>query len=232
VNSAKEQLETARSEQQDAKKNLESNQAELKQQEAAVAALVAQMQAKESEYVDQMDALSEDYADLSGDIAAAERQYAAQIEAARKAHQQKQQQGGGTSVVGKGGYAWPVPGYSSISSPYGWRTHPISGRQSFHGGIDVPAPGGTKIVASKSGTVVVSGFNSSYGNYVCIANNDGTKNLYAHMRARACSAGDSVNQGETIGYVGTTGSSTGNHLHFEVWNGDSSGTRTNPMNYF
>lgn len=231
VATAKEQLETARTEQEQAKKSLESKHADLKQQEAAVDALMAQMRAKENEYKDQIDELSEDFSDLSGDIASAERQYAAQIEAARKAAQQQQQSGGGT-IAGTGGYIWPLPGYSTITSKYGMRTHPISGRQSFHGGIDVCAPGGTKIVAAKSGTVVISGYNSSYGNYVAIAHYDGSKTLYAHMKSRACSAGDSVNQGAVIGYVGSTGSSTGNHLHFETWTGSSSGSRVNPMNYF
>jgi murein DD-endopeptidase MepM/ murein hydrolase activator NlpD len=228
VATAKDQLETARAEQQEAKQSLEASHAELKKQEAAVDALVAEMKAKESEYKDKIDELSEDLTDLSGDIAAAERQYAAQIEAARKA---AQEQGGGT-IAGTGGFIWPVPGYTKVSSPYGWRTHPITGRQSFHGGIDIPARAGTKILASKSGTVVISGYNSSYGNYVVIAHYDGTKTLYAHMKSRAVSAGSAVNQSQVIGYVGTTGSSTGNHLHFETWTGSSSGTRTNPMNYF
>lgn len=228
VASAKEQLEAARTEQQEAKQSLEASHAELKKQEAAVEALVAEMKAKEAEYKDKIDELSEDLTDLSGDIAAAERQYAAQIEAARKA---AQQQNGGT-LEGTGGYIWPLPGYTKISSPYGWRNHPVTGRQSFHGGVDVPAPSGTPIVASKSGTVVISGYNSSYGNYVAIAHYDGTKSLYAHMKSRATSAGSDVSQGSVIGYVGTTGTSTGNHLHFETWTGSSSSSRVNPMNYF
>lgn len=225
VATAKEQLETARSEQKTEKKNLESSRAELKKQQAAVDALVAQIRAKESEYQDQFNALAEDSVDLSNEIAAAERQYAAELEAAREAQES------GT-LSGTGGFIWPVPGYTRVSSKYGNRIHPISGKPSFHGGIDIPARSGTKIVASKSGIVVVGTYNSSYGNYIVLAHPDGTKTLYAHMRARAASVGSTVTQGSTIGYVGTTGSSTGNHLHFETWKGSSSSSRVNPMSFF
>jgi murein DD-endopeptidase MepM/ murein hydrolase activator NlpD len=98
--------------------------------------------------------------------------------------------------------------------------------------VDIPAPSGTPIKAAKSGVVIISGYGSSYGNYVVIAHGDGTRTLYAHQSSRAVSAGDSVSQGQTIGYVGSTGSSTGNHLHFEIWTGSSSSSRVNPMNYF
>lgn len=225
VEEAKTQLEASRAEQKDAKASLEGTQAELKKQQASLDAIIAEIKAKEAEYRDQLDELSEDAHDLSNDIAAAERQYAAQIEAAKQAQQN------GT-LTGTGGFVWPLPGYTSISSKYGWRTHPVSGRQSFHGGVDVPAPSGTKIHASKAGAIVISGYNSSYGNYVVIAHTDGSKTLYAHMKSRAVGAGDTVSQGNVIGYVGTTGTSTGNHLHFEIWTGSSSGTRTNPMNFF
>lgn len=140
--------------------------------------------------------------------------------------------GGGSSSSGSGGYAWPVSGYTSVSSPYGWRSHPLTGRRSLHGGIDIPAPNGTPIRAAKSGVVILSTYGSSYGNYIVVAHGDGSRTLYAHQSSRAASAGETVSQGETIGYVGSTGSSTGNHLHFEVWTGSSSSSRVNPMNYY
>ena len=80
--------------------------------------------------------------------------------------------------------------------------------------------------------MIISTFNSSSGNYVVIAHPDNSRTLYAHMKSRGVAAGDSVGQGNAIGYVGTTGSSTGNHLHFEVWTGSSSSSRVNPMNFF
>ena len=123
---------------------------------------------------------------------------------------------------------WPLSGYYTLSSLYGSRIHPITGKPNNHGGIDIPAPKNTHILAAKSGVVITSGYNSSYGNYVVISHGT-SSTLYAHMTSRAVSVGDSVKQGQTIGYVGTTGSSTGNHLHFEVRVNDN---RTDPINYF
>ena len=88
------------------------------------------------------------------------------------------------------------------------------------------------MLASKAGVVVISQYGSSYGNYVVISHPDGTRTLYAHMSQRNVSAGDTVRQGQTVGLVGSTGSSTGNHLHFETWTGSSSSSRVNPMQFF
>lgn len=132
---------------------------------------------------------------------------------------------------GDGDYIWPLPGYTRISSPFGYRNCPYHGRE-LHGGVDLPAPHGTNILAAKGGTVVVSTYGSSYGNYVAISHPDGSRTMYCHMSARLVSVGDTVAQGQVIGRVGSTGNSTGNHLHFEVWTNGSSSSRVNPMNYF
>ena len=132
---------------------------------------------------------------------------------------------------GSGGYAWPLPGYTRISSPFAYRNCPYHGRE-LHGGIDLPAPRGTSILAAKAGVVAKSTYNASYGNYVVLRHPDGTQTLYAHMSARTVTAGQSVHQGMVIGKVGSTGNSTGNHLHFETWTSSSSGSRVNPMLYF
>lgn len=136
--------------------------------------------------------------------------------------------GGGS--VGSGGYLWPLSGYTRVSSPFGYRNCPYHG-QELHGGCDVPAPSGTPIRAAKSGVVVVSTYGSSYGNYVVIAHGDGSRTMYAHQSQRAVSAGETVSQGQTIGYVGSTGNSTGPHLHFELWLNSSSSSRVNPVQY-
>lgn len=128
-------------------------------------------------------------------------------------------------------YVWPVEGYNNISSPYGWRICPFHGRE-FHSGIDIPAPEYTPIKATKSGVVKTSTYSSSYGNYIVLSHNDGSTSLYAHLIKSYVSVGQSVIRGEIIGGMGTTGTSTGNHLHFEIWEGTTSNTRVNPMNYF
>lgn len=114
------------------------------------------------------------------------------------------------------GYHWPLPGRYRLTSAFGYRVHPITGKPHSHTGIDIPAPGGTPIEACKGGQVVTSAYHSSYGNYIVIDHGNGNSTLYAHMSRRAVGAGDIVSQGQVIGYVGTTGSSTGNHLHLEI----------------
>ncbi|MBR6916597.1 MAG: peptidoglycan DD-metalloendopeptidase family protein [Clostridia bacterium] len=136
------------------------------------------------------------------------------------------------SNVYKGdGFAWPLYGYSYISSGFGWRT--LGGWSDYHRGIDIPAPYGTPIHASKGGQVITATGHGSYGNYVVIdhglnSNGDGESTLYAHMSSIGCSVGQYVNQGDVIGYVGSTGYSTGNHTHFEV---RINGEALNPMNF-
>lgn len=181
---------------------------------------------------------------------AAAEKAAAEQAAAQKAAQQQKQQSSASSASGSSGsssssgsqssqttasasgFFWPIASSHRVTSPFGWRTHPITGRRNLHGGIDIAAPNGTPIMASKAGVVVISQYGSSYGNYVVISHPDGTRTLYAHMSQRNVSAGDTVRQGQTVGLVGSTGSSTGNHLHFETWTGSSSSSRVNPMQFF
>ena len=128
-------------------------------------------------------------------------------------------------------YLWPVDGYYNLSSPYGWRNCPYHGRE-YHSGIDIPAPSGTPVKAAKNATVISSGWNGGYGNCVVLQHSDGGKTLYAHLRYINVTVNQEVSQGDVIGGVGTTGNSTGNHLHYEVWTGSNSDTRVNPMNYY
>lgn len=125
-------------------------------------------------------------------------------------------------VVAPGGNrSWPVPGYHRISSAYGYRTHPIFGDWRPHWGIDIPAPMGTPIVASLGGEVILSAYGPSYGNYVVIYHGEGISTLYAHNSSNHVQAGDRVKQGQVIASIGSTGNSTGPHIHFEVRvNGD------------
>ena len=135
------------------------------------------------------------------------------------------------------GFICPLKSYTRISSEYGWRKNPVSGVNKLHAGTDFAAPGGTPIYAAASGYVQVAGWSSGgYGNYVIIYHgkmSDGQQysTLYGHMRSVATSAGKYVQQGELIGYVGSTGNSTGNHLHLEVWKGGSKANAVNPRGY-
>ena len=135
------------------------------------------------------------------------------------------------------GFICPLKSYSRISSEYGWRKNPVTGVNKLHAGTDFAAPGGTPIYAAASGYVQVAGWSSGgYGNYVIIYHgkmSDGNQysTLYGHMRSVATSAGKYVQQGEIIGYVGSTGNSTGNHIHLEVWKGGSKANAVNPRGY-
>ena len=128
-----------------------------------------------------------------------------------------------------GTFTWPLPGYTSASSAYGWRVHPIYGTRKFHKGEDIPAPTGAAIVAAASGTVTTAGWVSGYGNYTVINHGGGVMTAYGHQSAIYVSVGQTVSAGQTIGAVGSTGNSTGPHLHFEVY---VNGATQSPMSYF
>ena len=131
--------------------------------------------------------------------------------------------GGVGGVVGDGTLQWPLPGHTYISCHFG---EVDAFGNAGHRGTDIPAPEGTPILAAHSGTVLVSGWNDSYGNQVLLDNGAGLSTRYAHMTATAVTAGETVTAGQVIGYVGSTGDSTGNHLHFEMMQG---GIRMNPL---
>ena len=119
---------------------------------------------------------------------------------------------GGTYI--KGG--WPIEDYRYISSSYGYRIHPITNKISFHSGIDIPAPKNTSVLASDDGIVIFAGYKNGYGNVVEIEHFDNKKTLYAHNESIVVSKGSIVKKGQVIAKVGSTGNSTGNHIHFEV----------------
>ncbi len=127
---------------------------------------------------------------------------------------------------GTGHLSWPVKG--PITSPFGMRMDPILHKYEMHTGIDIGVPMGTPIKAADGGTVIFAGWNDAYGKLTIIDHGDGISTVYAHQSVQLVNVGDKVYQGEIIGHVGTTGWSTGPHLHFEV---RINGTPVNPMNY-
>ena len=208
------ELEDARSEQEAAKAVQVAAQNELAERQAEVNSLIKDISSQEDKLEAAEAALKKEAAAMDAEIKKLERQYAAQI----------------ANVPSESGYLWPLPAtYNTLSSLYGNRIHPITRKANKHTGIDVPAPSGTNIYAAKSGVVTTSTYNRSYGNYVVVSHSDGTSTLYAHMVKRNATVGKTVKQGAVIGYVGTTGSSTGNHLHYEV---RVNGNRTDPINYY
>ena len=130
------------------------------------------------------------------------------------------------SVNGSGRFIWPIHG--EITSPYGWRTHPIFGTQIFHSGIDIAADYGDPILAADSGTVIYAGWMGGYGNAVMIDHGGGLVTLYGHNTAVLVSEGQAVDKGQVIAHAGSTGYSTGPHCHFEV---RLHGETVNPMSY-
>ena len=128
------------------------------------------------------------------------------------------------------GYVWPLPCSQRVTSRFGTRSDPFTGESRYHSGIDIDGFGndGAPVIAAASGEVITASYDSAYGNYVII-DHGGTSTVYAHMSGLAVSYGQTVSQGETIGYVGATGRATGTHLHFEVYVGDE---RVDPAQYF
>ncbi len=137
---------------------------------------------------------------------------------------------GYVAATEESGFVWPLPCSYRVTSRFGNRIDPFTGETRYHSGIDIDGYGndGAPVVAAASGTVITASYDGAYGNYVII-DHGSTSTVYAHLSGLAVSVGDSVNQGATIGYVGSTGRATGTHLHFEVYVGDG---RVDPAQYF
>ena len=204
----KTEKEEALVEQEEQKTQLESKKRELAKQQADAEALIKQY---ENEILKNEALIKE--------IDAENKRLEKEIEEAQKEQ---------TPALGEKGFAWPARG-GYVTSKFGPRKSPTAGASNFHGGIDIGGLGyGADVLASKSGTVTTSALSSSYGNYIIINHGDGTTTLYAHMQQRLVSKGATVKQGQVIGKVGSTGISTGPHIHFEI---RVNGTRVDPQKY-
>ena len=208
----KAMLEEKKVEQAAAQEALEQKRAESDQ---AISELIASRQ----DLVEERERIQDDMDALEKEIAAREEEL-----------NRQQQQNNYVPVVTEAGFLFPVSlnGYQCMTSPYGYRVHPISGVTRLHNGVDLAAVTGTPIFASKSGVVTTAciGWGNGYGNHVVINHGDGFSTLYAHQSALNVYEGQIVSQGDVIGYVGSTGNSTGPHLHFTVF---KNGETINPM---
>ena len=217
IEEKKESLETQKAESEAAKAELVSKKSELNKQREAANALVAQLRASKSEYQEDMDDLSAEAEAVQAQILKLSKELAAQQAAQGK-----------PSNAALGGYIWPVSS-RRITSTFGGRASPGGIGSTNHKGIDIGGVGyTTEIHAAKAGTVIVSQYSRSYGNYVVVSHGSGNTTLYAHMSSRKVSVGQYVNQGDVLGITGSTGNSTGPHLHFEI---TENGVRINPLNY-
>ncbi len=187
------------------------------------------MEALKSQYEDDLASALEEEQQVEAEIQAFYAEQAKKQQAAQQQAAQNSSSGSTTTNIpqvsaGDLSFRWPLPGYSYISSPYGSRWG------GFHTGIDISGGGvyGASIVAAEAGTVILAASHYSYGNYVIVDHGGGYSTLYAHMSSIGCSVGDYVTKGQTIGYVGSTGNSTGPHLHFEV---RINGATQNPQSY-
>lgn len=215
----KEQLEEERD-------YLEEARAGVEQEEAALNALIHEKEqrilAVTNDITNKEAAIAEYEADIreqNETIAALEKIVAE--EKARLAEESRVKYDGGM-------FAWPAPSFTRISDDYGNRIHPILNVPQFHNGVDMAAPGGSPILAAYDGRVVASDYSGSMGNYIMIDHGDGLYTIYMHASALYVSKGDSVTRGQQIAAVGTTGRSTGNHLHFSV---RLNGSYVSPWNY-
>ncbi|MEZ5375400.1 MAG: peptidoglycan DD-metalloendopeptidase family protein [Acidimicrobiales bacterium] len=189
---------------------------DLEEQQAVQAALKAELDARIAEWEETVAEFAAEEAALSEFIRAEE----------AKAIPPPPPPAAGAGGVSASGFQWPISAY--VTSEYGWRIHPIYGTKRLHAGIDLGAGTGTPIAASAGGTVIHAGPYGGYGNAVIINHGNGITTLYAHQSKIAVSTGQQVGRGEVIGYVGSTGNSTGPHLHFEV---RVNGSAVNPRGY-
>lgn len=235
VADAKASLETEKAGLEQNKEDLDETQKELEEKRDEADKLLEDLLATGAEYQALIDAAEEEAGKLEEDIESAQDAYdeakhkewlATSVPPTTSSRPSGGSAGTSNTV---NGVKWLIPcNYTKFSSPFGWRVHPVYKDWRFHYGVDLAAPKGTPIIASRSGVVVTAKYNYSAGYYVAIDHEDGFETRYMHMTHYIVSKGDYVTAGQVIGYVGSTGTSTGPHLHFSVL---YNGSQVNPANY-
>ena len=223
VEKAKATMEQERAVLEASKKEMEASQVELEAKRNEADKLLAELIATGDEYEKLINAAEKEAKNLASDI----NKVKDKIEEESKPVTSKPNDT--NDYYHPSNAKWIVPcKYTRFSSPFGWRIHPVHKDYRFHYGVDLGAPKNTPIYATRSGKVTLATYSSSAGYYVKIDHGDGFGSVYMHMTRYVVKKGDKVEQGELIGYVGSTGTSTGNHLHFGI---TSKGECVNPAKY-
>ena len=223
----------------EARENTEAVVAEYEEYKADIVEKQDELRDEQAELQAELDEATQLITDITANLMdnaavleqfeAAEREAETNVANMVLALEKKRQAEAAAAVVGTGAFIWPVPSCTYLTSRFGLRVHPIYGTTKSHTGVDIGAESGATIVAADGGTVVLAGVNSGYGNCVMIDHGNGYKTLYGHMSSIAVTNGQTVSQGDTIGYVGSTGVSTGPHCHYEVW---KDGARVDPEQFY
>ena len=210
IDAKKKEIETLQAELSESKATMEEQKSSLEADKASVEKKKSEIAADSAETQRELDKLEADAQALTSSI-------------------RNSGSSSSSSKYNGGIMAWPVPSCHTVSSGYGGRIHPTTGKYKFHGGLDIPGSYGSAIVAANSGKVIWAGNRGdSYGNYVIIDHGGGVSTLYGHSSKVLVSSGQSVSRGQRIANVGSTGRSTGPHCHFEV---RINGSRVNPNPY-
>ena len=235
IEADRQSLEDEMAAQEEAKAALAEQEATLQAQRSEADAYLIELAAAYDNLTDEYLANEAEEEALRKEIMEAQAAYEAALSAeeAERLAQQNQNNvagSGSTSNVtpSTSGFISPLPGGAYVTCAYGWRIHPIWGDRRFHYGVDLAASQGTPIYAIAAGTVTTATYGDANGYYVSISHGNGYGSVYCHMTNYIVSVGDSVSQGQVIGYVGSTGWSTGPHLHFEL---HQNGTALNPAEY-
>lgn len=226
--STKNQVAQIKADLEEEERQLNEAKAGLDNEQAAMEMLIASKEEEIDGYENDIENKEAAIAEYEAMIAE-QNQIIKDLEAAILAEKKRLIEQNRKAIVYDGGqFKWPAPSYTRISDEYGERIHPILGVKQFHNGLDMAAPSGSPILAAYDGEVVAASYSATMGNYIMIDHGDGLITIYMHASAILVSQGQTVAKGEQIGKVGSTGRSTGSHLHFSV---RKDGSYVSPWNY-